>query len=75
MIFGVDMLCLNALWQLHVHVQLNGRMWVCHDDKINLMHGSVEEDAEYNHEPDGKPCHYWGMGFIIVYPILLHASM
>jgi hypothetical protein len=74
MILGFSLRGSDPLWQFHVHITLNRCLRVCHYI-VDLAHGPTKNDDNDHEESDGKPCHDWSVGFIVVHAKDLFPTM
>jgi hypothetical protein len=65
MIPGIPVLGVNPCGKFHVHVHLNGGLWIGHDG-VGLVKGPIKKDAKDNEKLDCKPYDYRCVGFIVV---------
>ncbi len=59
------MLDVNPCGKFHVHVHLDGGLWIGHD-KVDLAKGPIEQDTKDNEKSDCKPCNHGSVGFVVV---------
>ena len=65
MILGIPVLGMIFCGKFHVHVHLNGGLWIGHNI-VDLAKGPIKKDAKDNEKLDCKPCDYRRVGFVVV---------
>ncbi len=74
MILGVSMSCHNPLCKFHLDVHLDRSLRIGHN-KVNLAKTPSENDSEYDHKSDSKPCHNRCVGLEIVHSVDLLSAV
>ncbi len=74
MILGVPVSSHDSLWEFHVDVHLDRSLRIGHT-KVNLAKSPSKNNAEFDHVPDGKPCHNRWVRLKIIHSVDLLSAM